>query len=343
MPELKVDIAILGSGISASIAQVLAQHSGLKAIAIDPSPRRRYPHTEQLSTKLIQKSLAILRIPILVPPHSRCSEKTCICSNLETEVIRDGDYSRKLVAFEEPSHYQTPWLLRWQTGSTLCYDPFITALDEFTTLNHMIANVRVIDLKHKLIILTNGLSVRYRKLVYTWPLDRILYYIRCPTEYRKKLESTLHELNLRAIGIFTLILVVRPCDKVTITSITRFIHATRASRMHTALSIPIDPSFRLLYVMTSFSDTYPLLPGITEKLYSELRKHRILTNQRAIIHEMPIVNSYAILSTIKQSLIEELRNLLSELDVELFGRVAEWQEMSVLDVIARKPTFIEIP
>ncbi len=343
MPELKVDVAILGSGLSASVAQALAQHNGLKTIAIDPSPRRRYPYTEQLNTELIRKPLIILRRPILVSPHNRCFERNCVCTNLETEVIKDGDYGRKLVAFEDPIYYQTPWPLRWQTGSILCYDPLVTALNEFTTLNYMITNVRIIDLERKLIMLTNGLSVRYRKLIYTWPLDRILYYIKCSTEYRKKLEDILRELNLHAIGIFILILITRPSDKVVTTSIMRFIHATRASRMHTVLSIPISTDLRLLYVMTSFSNTHPLLPGITEKLYSELRKHKILSDQGAIIHESPVVNRYGILSVADRSLIEELRRLLSENDIELFGRVAEWQEMSVLDIINRKPTFIEIP
>ncbi len=343
MPELKVDIAILGSGLSASVAQVLAQRNGLKTITVDPSPRRRYPYTEQLSIGPTWKPLTVLRIPILVPPHNRCSEETCICSSLETRVIKDGDYNRKVVAFEEPTRYQTPWLLRWQASSTLCYDPLITALDESAAFNHMIANVRVIDLERRLMMLTNGLSIRYRRLVYTWPLDRILYYVKCSEECRKNLENMLHELNLRAIGIFTLILIARPCDEIATTSITRFVHATRASRMHTVLSIPIDSDLRLLYVMTSFSSTYPLLPGITEKLYSELRRHKVLTDQRVILHESPSVSSYGILSTVDRDLMKELHRLLSEFDVELFGRVAEWQEISIRDTITRKPTFLEIP
>ena len=124
-------------------------------------------------------------------------------------------------------------------------------------------------------------------------------------------------------------------------NIVKFIHATKASRMHTTLLIPLNDDTTLLYTITSFSNKYPLLPGIVEKLYSELRKFKILTEFDKVVHEIPITYLYGILSKPDTTLISELEEvLINEYNIELFGRIAEWHEYNVSELLNRKPRLL---
>jgi len=336
---------VLGSGLSASIVYTHAFNKNLNTVVIDPNPRTNYPLIiEELDLGGLGKRIGISKLPILTSNCEVCTDKTsCICYNVQVNTLKSGDYLKKIVAYENPEEYQLPWPLYWYNNRTLCYNTLYSLFKSSSVLSpqHMIANVRVIDIERKLIVLSNGLRILYNRLVYTWPLDRILYYIKCSSYSCGKIYQLLNALRLRAIGMFILVLISKYRNASREKSIVEFIHATKASRMHTALLIPLDDSVRLLYAITSFSNRYPLLPGIVEKLYSELRKFKILTEFDMVIHEMPITYLYGVLSKLDIALLDELREvLINEYNIELFGRVAEWYEYSLSELLSRKPRLL---
>ena len=339
---------MLGSGLSASIAYTAASRKNLNILVVDPNPRTNYPLIiEELDLGNSRKRIGILKLPILTSNHELCIDKTlCICHSIQVNTLKSGDYLKKVVAYENPEEYQLSWPLYWCDNKTLCYNTLYTLFKNGTLLSpqHIVSNVRIIDLERKLIVLSNGLQILYEKLIYTWPLDRILYYIKCSSRSCEIIYRLLNTLRLHAIGIFILILIFKHKDRKDIykeKNIITFIHATKASRMHTTLLIPLNDDVTLLYTITSFSNKYPLLPGIVEKLYSELRKFRVLTEFDIVIHEIPITYLYGVLSKPDSTLIGELSDILiNEYNIELFGRVAEWHEYTVSELLNRKPRLL---
>lgn len=348
MPTVKADLVVLGSGISASIAYTVASRRNLNVLAIDPSFRTSYPLIiEEVNLKNSSKRIGISKLPILTPNHKLYIDKaSCVCYNMQTNTLKSGDYLKKIVAYETPEEYQLLWPLYWYDSKTLCYNALYTLFKNgvLSSPQHIVSNVRVIDVERKLVVLSNGLQVLYNRLIYTWPLDRVLYYIKCTSHYCKKIHQLLNTLRLRAIGVFILILILKHKSMQDIRnekSIAMFIHATKASRMHTTLLIPLNNGITLLYSIASFSNRYPLLPGIVEKLYSELRKFKILTEFSTVIHEIPITYLYGVLNKPDTALVNELKEIfIAEYNFELFGRVAEWREYALSELLNRKPKLL---
>ena len=332
------DLAIIGSGIAAICVISLAIEHRITYIAIDPDPLEGGIVASLLSTPVPRP-----RVPVLLNREEinflgiNRYEHAYICSDLKIQILKRGDYETKIKAYTK-TEIQKPWFIRWIHESYLCFIPNIVNIIK-NTLNvrvsriHVISNIRRIDVDKRIIVTNTGNIIRYKRLVYTWPLDTLLNYLYTRNEILyHKLSNIIKQLNLKPIGIYLLNLFtpyIPKYEKLTIT-----LHETKASRIHTVISIPLG-NIVLHYLFTSFSENHPPLAGLSEKIYSEIRKHKLF-DISLVQDEYPIVTRYGILNRVSSSLIKELSDSLFEQNIILFGRLALWNEISILSLVSKE-------
>ena len=321
---VKVDTLVIGSGITAQI---------LKA---------RRPATVLVDASYAPGGLyAVLKTPLGM--YSRCpafsEEPLRGFLEVETEVtyLKDGDYESKVYAYEDPSQFQRTRFLDIVKHAEHCSKLFLSLNPIKAVVGRpytpIVANIRAIHVEKQLVTLNNGMVITFSNLVYTWPLDRLPTLVRsCPKDLYAVFEELLP--RLRSVRMLASMLIVRDVESLRHDRITVLIHATRASRIHTIIAIPLNSHTHLVYVYTSFGDRYRLLPGIIEKFFSELRRFLGL-RPKNIVDEHHYEYSYFAISRVEESIIGELCDELKKFGIVPEGRLGLWQEISLRSIVER--------
>ncbi len=327
---VEVELLVFGSGVAALTVIAVAKRRGLRTLVVDPDPS--FGASIAYST---ERDIAIQRVPVLLTLQeleALSIPKSCALElNVEPIVLKEGDYRAKVCGYSS-KQYQTPWPLRWvEKRDTLYYVPNlldyvvnVLGLSRKDILSHVVSNLRVIDLSKRVAVLSLGTIIRFRNAVWTWPCDTLFRHLaKRDREELSELSKNLEELEFVGMHILSVASIEHRKP-------TMYIHATKASRMHTAITIPISDNISLTYAITSFSRSYPLLPGITEKLLSELRRFHIVDVKKIAV-ERVYTTMYGALpeGVTLEKLVEELqcRGLI------LWGRLALLREISVVDII----------
>lgn len=330
-------MAVVGSGLAALTALAVARASGATAIAIDASYR------DGGYLQVIEGVAPVPKAPLFLDEaDARALNSLGIeveCLDVEVDVVKHGDYNSKTLGFSEVN-VQRNWFTWWIESKRLCI-----SLDLFNNLKrvfglpkdrpiHIASNIRKIDLSKNVLALSCGSAVKYRKLVYTWPLThlpRLVY----PRDYGYKIDELVKGLGIDFVSLYMLTALL-PRREAESDAIEIYVHSTKASKMHTAIVTPAQ-GISALYAITSYSKRYPLVAGINEKLLSELRKHRIATPKEIIgRHSLNIV--FGLINKPHTSL-KPLAQLLETFNVYLFGRVAQWREYSVGEMLKEVETW----
>ena len=326
---IEVDVAVIGSGVAALKAVAGARALNRSYIAIESS----YGRGGYIQS--IGRTYRYLKSPLFIPQkvidmlESSGIEHDVRCFNVERHVLKGGSVDIKMLGYREIA-VQRNWFREWLEQNTLCYSSNIFKHLEqllktpLTEKSIAVSNIRKIDLDRHIVALSNGLLIKYGKLVYTWPLDLLPKYIYMRIG-GEKIRRLVESLALDYISIYTLSYISTEVGRGG--SIELYIHGTKASRFHTALKIPID-SGNITYIITSYSASYPLLPGITEKLHSEARKYR-LVKEADIVEYNVSETIYALINQIDRGLFSELQQTLSEYGVALYGRLGMWREQDL--------------
>ncbi len=317
---IETSTLIIGSGLAAQVAKL------------------RNPSAAMVDSSYIPGGLyAQIETPLGL--FSRCPafSENPLPGFIETEIdvvwLKEGYYEDKVYAYEDRDLFQRPRFL----DLVINIERSRRAYFSLTPLKNLIdrprspitANIRVIDLERNVAALSNGIIVRFNRIIYTWPLDRLPMLIR-PLD--KELQELLSELRtLTSVRIFVSMLIVKNVEKLRSDVITLFLHGTKASRLHTIIAIPLSKQFHLLYVFTSFGPRYGLLPGIIEKFFSELRKF-LKVKARNIVDEYHYEYSYLALSKISEELWKNILTEFKKRGIRLWGRLGLWREMEISSI-----------
>ncbi|MEL9940304.1 MAG: hypothetical protein QW632_02635 [Ignisphaera sp.] len=335
---IETDVVIIGSGIAALKAYKDFYDLGYSAIIIDPGPLGG-------SVSSVGTSYKFPKIPILIDYGLRNMFEGCefSCYPIELNTIKMGDIVSKMLGFErfEP---QRLWFYDLFNMKKACFtrnivDCVIRNLGiSYYLIKRIVSGIRRIYLDTKIITLSIGLAIKYKKVVYTWPLDILRDFI---LTRKNELYLALDDVAkaLKYASLFIRAYVTREgiegygCKE---KKMNIYLHSTKASRFHTAIKIPLHEDVHVLYAVTSYSQSYPLLPGIGEKIDSELKKHGLLRDFTRALEIQNIDMRYGILNKIDRKSIETLKELLSPFDIKLFGRLAEWTDYDIPTIIFKQ-------
>lgn len=335
---IETDVAIIGSGVSALKAYKEVYDLGYNAIIFDPGPLGG-------SIASIGTLYRFPKIPILLDYELKDMFTECefSCYPIELNIIKSGDIVSKILGFEK-LEAQRLWIFELFNKKRACFtrnisDCVMRSLRLSQQLIKRVSSgIRKIHLDAKVITLSTGFAVKYKKIVYTWPLDLLRDFIAAK---KKELYSSLDNVtkSLKYTSLFIRAYVIKENveeDKNREKRVYIYIHSTKASRFHTAIKIPLDEDKYLLYVVASYSHSYPILPGMGEKIDSELKRHRILLNSMRILELQSIDMHYGFLNKIDRKSIEMLNNMLLSYDIKLFGRLAEWIEYDIPTIVFKQ-------
>lgn len=337
---IEVDVAILGSGVSAIKAASTARALGKSYIAVDPTyGRGGY-------VQVVGRVHRYLRSPLFLPQklidaiRATGIEGDIRCYSVERHVVKEGDVVMKTLGYRE-IEVQRNWFTEWLGQKELCYSSsilhYIESILGVSLLGRSIASgVRRVDLGRGIVALSNGVLIRFKKLVYTWPLDLLPRYLHIERGL-ERVVNLIEGLDLDHISAYTLSCIA--AEAWTGNAIELYTHGTRASRFHTAVKIPMDRT-TITYITTSYSPSYPLIPGATEKLYSEARKHKLVDTSKIIEHSVA-ETSHALINQVDRGMLTELQQILHEHSVILYGRLGMWRDHDLYTIIATEAVAID--
>jgi len=328
---IDIDIAVIGSGLAALKAVSTAKTFNKSYIAIDST------YSVGGYIQSIGRVYRYLKSPLFIPQKAiDILEENNIkhnikCYNVIKNILKEGSIDIKTAGYRSIS-IQRNWFKEWLEQKTLCYSnevfKYIELLLKTSLKERFIAsNIRKIDLDKSIIALSNGLIIKFKRLIYTWPLDLLPRYIY--GERSREVIEIIKSLNLDYISIYTLSYISIEAEARN--DIEFYIHGTRASRLHTAIKIPID-SYSITYIVTSYSSSYPLLPGITEKLYSEAKKYMLIDTSKTIEYNTSEA-IYALINNIDRDAFNKLQQTFSEYNIVLYGRLGMWRESDIYSML----------
>jgi len=327
---IEVDIAVIGSGLSAIKAVSISYNLGRKTIKIDSQT------SEGGILQSVDGGLVLTKVPVFIDQNlvQKINVDEARCFNIERIVLKEGNIMAKILGYSDIVAEKT-WIDRWLSRDSLCYSPHIfRSIKRYLGISgknlYLVSNIRRIDIERQLIALSNGILVKYKKLIYTWPLDVIETYIFSNREdVRKTIREKIMDLMLKNISMY-ITLFVHSSDTEE-QKLVIYQHGTKASKFHTAVKFPFY-NHSILYLITSFSKDYTLIGGIGEKLLSEARKYRLI-DVDSIVKRHDIVVMYALLNMVDDRKITELREYLLEKNIVLYGRCALWRDLEISEIL----------
>lgn len=331
---LEVDTLVVGSGVAALKAVQVAEELGRRFVAVDST------YLDGGYTQVLEKETLLPKAPLFV-----CEEDADFfsslgievsCFDVKVSVIKSGNYTAKTLGYTDID-VQKNWFLEWVYSRKLCmHRNIFFELKKALGYNadkplHIASGIRRLDLGKNIVALTNGVIVKFKQLVYTWPLP-LLPKLLTPETVERHVAQLVNNLDLRFISTYILTaLITEDSNR---SGLEVYLHSTKASKMHTAISIKIEEQ-RILYAITSYTKKHPLLPGIHEKLISELRRFKISTPKN-IVKTYGLNITYALISKTNTEQLEELEQKLRQYNVYLFGRLGLWREQTIREIIQNK-------
>ncbi|MEM4814306.1 MAG: hypothetical protein QXV81_02500 [Ignisphaera sp.] len=335
---IEVDVAIVGSGIAAIRAASVARDLGRSYLAVDSTyGRGGY-------VGIVGRVYRYLKSPLFIPQklveliRGSGIADDIRCYSVERCVVKEGPIERKILGYRSVQ-VQRNWFIEWLEQKTLCYTntilQYIESLLRVSLIGKSItaSSIRKIDLDRGIMALSNGVLIRFRKLVYTWPLDLLPRYIYMEKDI-SRIAELVGKLNLDYISIHTLSSISK--EDVVGDTVQIYTHGTKASRFHTAIKIPVD-SYSITYITTSYSSSHPLMPGATEKLFSESRKHRLIDTSRIVEYNVS-QTVYALINQIDRNLFNELQQILQEYNTIPYGRLGMWRDYDIYTLVTEPIT-----
>jgi len=319
MEALNVDLLVLGSSLSSLVAIQDSSVRQLSILVIDIKPR-----IGGLLSTITTVAGSISLVPIVTPPSTSVAQGLALRSKLI--VLKEGDYESKVHGYEAPNLYQGSWFVTWRK---LFNAPEVKIVTDSSTVlpklakPRIVTNIRRIDAEKRVALLSNGLVIKYRALLSSWPLDTLLTRLSTIPKACRSLQT-----NLRSVPIHVSI-IVEESSNVDEDEVLMYVHETKASRFHTAIKIARG-NYAVTYVFTSYSSRYPLMPGIIEKIFSEMRKFRIV-DERKIVDERHYSYLYASLSRVDD--VHQCINELLDENIVCTGRLGLWHESSLSDLM----------
>ncbi len=327
---IEVDVAIIGSGLSAIKATSIFHDLNKKVIMIDSQS------SEGGLLQSVNGGLELTKIPMFVDLDlvQKIKVNEVECFNVERIVLKEGNIKAKILGYSDIIVEMT-WIDKWLSKNNWCYSPnIINPIKKYLGISgrnlYLVSNIRRINIDRQLIALSNGILVRYKKLIYTWPLNILNMYLFSNEESVKEtVKKKIENLSLRNISMYIVLLVSPLAMKEQ--HLTIYQHGTKASKFHTAVKFQFYNNL-VLYLMTSFSKEHTLAAGIGEKLLSEARKYRLIDTKK-IVKRHDVAIMHALLNNVDDKKINELKECLLEKNIILYGRSALWRDLEISEIL----------
>jgi len=190
---------------------------------------------------------------------------------------------------------------------------------------------RKIDLDHKIVFLRNGRILRYKKLIASYPLNKILDILRGDEISIETRQDLLR--RLRWTGVLSVSLGVKGSS----TEDQMVFHGTRASRTYMFLNISnmfedVAPKDHyLLNLQMSFCEEYPPPPDAYSRAVAEARWARLYSDDKEIVLERSFVISHLLPYNIDEKISDEIRYHLMSKDLYLIGVRGRALPLSISD------------
>lgn len=336
---IEVDILIIGSGISALKSFYEAKNLGKNVLSIDSQGY------DGGYAQILNKIYKIIRTPLFIDSNDvNFFQNLGIdveCVEVEHKILKQGDYIAKTLGFSDID-VQENWFIKWLNNTKLCFNTkFFNDLKKTFSISsnkfHYVASIRKIDVEKKIAILSTGNIIKYNKLIYTWPLQLLPHYFYT-NKIKEYVHNTINELKQKYTSLYINTIIAKKIEKDRDIDMNKKIviysHGTKASKMHTTLVIYLQ-SIKTIYTITSYTKQYPLIPGIGEKLFSELKRYKILTHNN-ILEKYYTNIVYGLINKIDTQIIKELEQLLENYNIILFGRLSQWTEKTVKNILIDK-------
>jgi len=331
---IEVEVIVIGSGVSALKTLQIARECGRRVLAVDST------YSDGGYIQVIDTLYRIPKAPIFIDLDDMYFFENLgvevECFDNEVVVLKEGNYVAKTLGYEDID-VQRNWFSEWVNKKRLCYSENIfedlkkvLGFEQGKPI-HISSGIRKIDVEKKIVALTSGEFIKYKKLVYTWPLP-LLPKLLYPTQVTNIVNESIDSLKLNNIPAYILTLLLQKENRKD--RVKMYIHSTKASRMHTAIELNIE-SKKVLYIITSYSKKYPLLPGISEKLLSEIKRFRI-ASPKNIVKEFGLNIAYTLINRIDKQRIDEVIKKLANYDIHLFGRLGQWREQTIKEILQNK-------
>lgn len=327
---IEVDIAVIGSGLSAIKAASIFYNLGKKIIMIDSQT------SEGGILQSINGGFKLTKVPILIDQDlvQKINIDEARCFNVERIILKEGNIMAKILGYSNIAVEKT-WIDKWLSRDNQCYSPHIyNSIKKYLGISgkglYLISNIRGINIDRQLIALSNGILIKYKKLIYTWPLDIIDTYIfSIKEDIKETIREKIKDLLLKNISMYISLFVYS--SNIEGQNLVIYQHGTKASKFHTAVKFPFY-NHSILYLITSFSKDYALIAGIGEKLLSEARRYRLI-DVKKIVKRHDIVITHALLNKVDNRKITELREYLLEKNLILYGRCALWKDLEISEIL----------
>lgn len=319
MKVLDVDVLLLGYGLHNAVVadRVLRNRSDLKILAVD---------TNLKPGGCLAPLATIVGNVSLVPMIERARNTAF---QADVIVLKEGDFDSKFAGFEDPTAFQRLWFRDWikvfESGAVnVELNPLANFVKNLAP--KVLSNVSAISLSRKTVKLSNGMVIKYRVAVSSWPLDVLIGKIIDAPRECIELRSELRTVSTHAT------LLIEALKNEVSGYAKLYIHGTKASRAHTFLKLFLG-SYAVVYAYTSFSKRYPALPGTTEKLFSELKKFRIVDMSRVVDERHGIVY-YSAISKLDEGLLSRCSSLLEENNLVLCERLGYWRDAEIRSIVS---------
>ena len=342
---MKVKGVIIGSGLSGLKSYaLLSKQLSSPPLIIDFT----FGGSLVLPVDITKLSRVVPKIPIFISTELASFFPYCNikCLPLEVIVLKEGDLIDKVKGYTT-INVQRLWIYEILKKNEVCFfiepnDCIFKSLNIAgnTSLNRVRDNIRKIDVERKNIVTSQGLIIEYDFIVYTWPIHSLRNILANISDISVNKMLATVDSALNYVSIYSQLYLIN--EKISEQKISVFVHGTKTYRMHTTVKVPISDNLYAIYVLTSYSKSYPLHAGIGEKLYSEAKKLGLI-NPAAIIDYADVNITYGFLGTENLNIVDELRQALGNYNIHLFGRIAEWREYDVATLLLKAvPTIPEL-
>ena len=255
--------------------------------------------------------------------------------NIEPTILKPGPLLNKAWARKVSENIEKPWPLKWKGRLFYPKNGWYEIFHRFTTnlkYGHIPLRLKSINLNNKLLKLTRKSKTNYDILISTIPLIDFIKMIDL-----EALNLTPLNVDVKYSHMISISLGIRGKDPEWILAY----HGGTGMLPHTMIvmskvtKLIIPENHFTITSIISYSEERPLRAGFLEQVESQLKRRGIISSVKNIVVERVFNIKYACINPkdISDEYLTKLKNELSNYHVFLYGRLANWREYSISELI----------
>jgi len=262
--------------------------------------------------------------------------------DLEPTILKPGPLLNKAWARRVSENIEKPWPLKWRGKLLYPKNGWYEILHRFTMnlkYGHIPLRLKYIDLNSKLLKLARKSKTGYDILISTIPLVDFIRMIDL-----EALNLTPLNEGVKYSHMISISLGVKGKDP----GWTLAYHGGTGMLPHTMIvmskvtKLIVPENHFTMTSIISYSEERPLRAGFLEQVESQLKRRGIIPSIKDIVVERVFNVKYACINPkdISGDYLTKLKNELSNHHVFLYGRLANWREYSISELIGEAKSIV---